>query len=441
MVVVAAAIAGLAWGSAGSTTLISRAAATSGGDPAAGADSIRPAISTDGRYVAFQSGADNLSSVDDNSQKNVFLRDTKTFKTILISRASGAGGVAADGDSIAPSISADGRYVAFASKADNLSSADDHGVPTSNDVFVRDLKRNRTILVSRKNGAHGAGASAPAGVQSFAPAISADGRRVAFTSSADNLAAGDDNDTLDVFVRDLRKDRTTLVSAASDGGVGDDLSSDPAISADGKHVAFDSSAHNLVATPTSSQEVFERDLGAAKTRLISRHSGRHGQPGNDSSYAGGASRDGRFVVFDSEATNLSGADGNSDDSFIRDTKHDRTILLDRAADGTPVSGSAVNPTITPDGRYVAFEAFGTGLPGLNGTGQQVEELDRKHGTTRLISRQDAADGGAPGDGISGSAAISDNGRRLAFTSDADNLSRIDDNAVNNVFLRDVLGRR
>ena len=160
----------------------------------------------------------------------------------LVSRTSAGG--PADGISGAPSISADGRLVAFESDADNLSPEDDDAVTN---IFVRDLDTGTTTLVSRRSATL---AVPPARDDSRSPSISADGRFVAFESDADNLSPEDDNAVTNIFVRDLQAQTTTLVSRQSvaDGGAGaDQNANDPAISADGRHVAFHSFADNLSA--------------------------------------------------------------------------------------------------------------------------------------------------------------------------------------------------
>jgi Tol biopolymer transport system component len=243
------------------TTLVSRATGPSG-IQAAGGVSLAPAISADGRYVAFVSSASNLlgPGVDTNSSQDVFVRDLVANTTTLVSRAAGASGAQAGDHSISPSISADGRYVAFVSLAANLlGPAGDTN--SAQDVFVRDLVGGTTTLASR--------ASGPSGVQALggasAPSISADGRYVAFVSLAANLLgpAGDTNSAQDVFVRDLVGGTTTLASRASgpSGLQASNTSFAPSISGDGRFVAFDSDAANLVSGDLNgTRDVFVRDV-------------------------------------------------------------------------------------------------------------------------------------------------------------------------------------
>src|SRR4051794_28287314 len=195
-----------------------------------------PSISADGRFVAFASDASNLVSGDRNGQRDVFVRDRRARKTTRVSV--GSPEVKTDGFSYSPSISADGRFVAFASEASDLVRGDRN---VYSDVFVRDRKAGETTLVSvSSTGAGGVGSSGD-------PSISADGRLVAFGSLAPNLVDGDSNDHGDTFVRDRRTGKTTRVSISSRGVEADGESGGGGISADGRFVAFSSHASNLVA--------------------------------------------------------------------------------------------------------------------------------------------------------------------------------------------------
>jgi len=194
-----------------------------------------PSISAHGRWVAFLSGA----HFHHGNALEVAVRDMKGKRTVYASRADGRHGSLATADCKQPVVSANGRYVAFASKAKNLSRIDKDSVE---DVFVRDLRTNRTLLVSRGKGKHGAAGSG----DSTGPSISADGRYVAFESYASNLGPADDSTIPDVFVRDMRSGRVFLASRATDGGSAANApSANPAISGDGRYVAFDSRGSNL----------------------------------------------------------------------------------------------------------------------------------------------------------------------------------------------------
>jgi Tol biopolymer transport system component len=357
--------------------------------------------------------------------------------TTLASRAGGAAGAVGDGSSFNASLSADGRYVAFHSDANNLDPASNDSVT---DVFVHDLQANTTTLVSRASGAAGA-----VGDQaSIDPSISADGRYVAFRSDADNLDPDSDDAVTDVFVRDLQADTTTLVSRASGaaGAVGNDGSSTPSISADGRHVAFASTAGNLDPDSNDSvTDVFVRDLQANSTTLASRASGAAGVVGDDGSSSPSISADGRRVAFDSVADNL---DPDSDDSatdvFVRDLQADTTTLASRAAGAAGAVGddSSFDPSISADGRHVAFDTAAENLdPDSDDAVNDVFVRDLQANTTTLASRATGT-AGAVGDAGSFSPSISADGRRVAFASDADNLDGDSNDAVFDVFVRELL---
>src|SRR5262249_31331609 len=189
--------AGVAWGGNGDgvldTSLVSRAAGAAG--PPGDGHSFNPSTSANGRYIAFQSYATNLDPDSNDSVEDVFVRDVVTHSTVLVSRATGAAGAVGDGDSLAPSISADGRYVAFESLAKNL---DPDSNDAFSDIFVRDMVANTTTLVSRATGAAGAAGDG----DSDEASISADGHHVSFQSFAKNLSADDGDFINDIFVRD-----------------------------------------------------------------------------------------------------------------------------------------------------------------------------------------------------------------------------------------------
>jgi TolB protein len=419
------------------TTLISRQSATAGGAGGTGGSS-KAAISADGRYIAFASDADNLSEADNDAFSNVFVRDTRVGETTLVSRRSaGEGGAGADAVSFNASISADGRYVAFASDADNLS-AKDSDAALGVDVFVRDLEASTTTLASRQSAGQGG-----AGGDEFSnfPSISADGRYVTFVSDADNLSTADVEEVVDVFVRDLQSNTTTLVSRQSGpGGAGaDDVSSFPAISPDGRYVAFQSSADNLsTADDNAVRNIYVRDTQSSTTTLISRQSGLGGAGADGASSEAAISADGRYVAFQSDADNLSAVDDNRfTNLFVRDLQASTTTLASRQSagqGGAPANGTSGFPAISADGRYVAFQSDADNLSGGDVVVRDVFVRDLDANETSLISRQSANAGGAGGDGSSFLAAISADGRYVAFDSGADNLDPASDNVFTNVFV-------
>jgi Tol biopolymer transport system component len=258
-------------------------------------------INADGRYVAFDSAATNLVADDTNSRDDIFIHDTQTDTTTRVSVVSG-GTQSEGGNSNYPSISGDGRYVAFESFADNLVADDTNGWA---DIFRHDTQTDTTTRVSVVSGGD------QGGNISFYPSISADGRYVAFVSRATNLVAGDTNDKDDVFIHDMQTGTTTRVSVDSNGTQGDGQSGgfNPSISADGRYVAFESAATNLVPGDTNgAEDVFIHDTQTGTTTRVSVDS--EGAQGDGDSCELSISADGRYVAFESLASNLVAFDYN-----------------------------------------------------------------------------------------------------------------------------------
>ncbi|WP_354147707.1 HYR domain-containing protein [Arthrobacter sp. 754] len=387
-----------------------------------------PAISGDGRYVAFESAAPNLVPGDTNNRLDVFVHDLDTGG---IERVSVAGdGAQATSNSFQPTISADGRYVAFYSDAGNLVPGDTNG---TQDVFVRDRVAGSTERVSV------AGDGSQANSSSFEPAISADGRYVAFESNAGNLVPGDTNFMTDVFVRDRATGSTERVSVASEGSQATGQSfGDPAISSDGRYVAFNSLANNLVPGDTNgTKDVFVRDRVAGSTERVSVAG--DGTEANGESHEPAISSDGRHVAFRSVGTNLAPGDTNgTDDMFVRDRVTGSTERVSVASDGTQAnSQSYLEPEISADGRYVTFQSVASNLVAAdtNGT-DDVFVRDRVAGSTERVS---LASDGTQANGQSVLPAISGDGRYVVFQSVASNLVPGDTNGAPDVFVRDRQG--
>jgi Tol biopolymer transport system component len=257
-------------------------------------------ISSDGRYVTFVSAASNLVPGDTNGWEDVFLHDRQTGQTSRVSVDST--GQQANYVSYAPSMSADDRFVAFASYASNLVPGDTNGKV---DVFVRDLQLGTTERVSvDSNGIQGNDHC------SGDASISGDGRLVAFSSDASNLVPGDSNGATDAFVHDRLTGATSRVSVATGGAQGDSYSDWPSLSAGGRYVTFLSDADNMVPSDTNGRsDVFVRDLQLGTTERVSVDS--NGVQGNDQSGGSSISPDGRSVAYSSSASNLVGGDTNS----------------------------------------------------------------------------------------------------------------------------------
>ena len=221
-------------------TGLSRVSVANNGEEASGPSS-EPDISADGRYVVFTSSAANLVEGDDNGRDDVFVRDVVTGATTLIS--AGRSDSSAAGDSAAPAISADGRYVSFSSDAPGLVAGDDN---RRQDVFLRDLPAGRTQMISLARGGRAAQNKAISGGFAAVSDVSRDGRFVAFESDATNLAGRDRNRRTDIFVRDTANQSTRRISVSTTNEESSGASLLPAITPDGRYVAFASRADDLV---------------------------------------------------------------------------------------------------------------------------------------------------------------------------------------------------
>ncbi|HEX6335740.1 MAG TPA: S8 family serine peptidase [Jiangellaceae bacterium] len=405
-----------------------RVSVASDGTQANRGSSAPPAMSADGRYVAFSSIATNLVPGDATVAGGVFVHDRRAGTTERVSVASD--GTPATGN--APAITPDGRYVAFASFDDTLVPDDTND---RSDVFVHDRETGETERVSVASD----GSEGDAGTSSSPPAISADGRYVAFAGYATNLVPGDTNSTQDVFVHDRHTGTTERVSVAGDGTETPRFysSSNPTISAGGRYVAFQSSAANLVPGDTNStQDIFVHDRETGETERVSVAS-----DGSESELYGFSSNpamsgDGRFVAFQSSASTLVPGDTNNmADVFVHDRQTGTTERVSLTVDGAQSNGYSGGPAISADGRYVGFPSGATNLvPGDTNTFWDVFVHDRDTGATERVS---VSAGGTEANQTSGSTpALNADGRQVAFVSSASNLVPGDTNGQSDVFVRD-----
>jgi Tol biopolymer transport system component len=388
--------------------------------------SFVPAISADGQYAAFYSDASNLVTGDGNSARDVFVRDLQTGETARVSVSSS--GAEANGDSFAPAISSDGRYVAFASAASNLVDGDTND---ANDVFVRDRQANTTTRVSV--GFDGSQANGG----SDQPSLSGDGRLVAFTSGATNIAAGDLNGNRDAFVYDRQTGAAVNISVDSTGIQADLDSFTPMLSANGRFVAYTSFSDNLIAGDLNEgSDVFVRDLQANTTERVSEYTGHF--EGEGDSLRPSISADGRYVAFDSDDWNLVWGDTNDDfDVFVNDRTTTVTTRVSIDDNGTQSNGASNRPSISADGRYVAYHSEASNLvPGDTNGATDVFVYDRRSGATKRVS---VGGGGTESNGDSVRPALSADGRLTILESDATNLVPQDSNGFTDIFVYDPLG--
>lgn len=394
-------------------------------DGAQGNDTVSnvASMSADGRYVAFTSAASNLVPNDTNGHHDVFVRDRVTGTTERVSVASDGtqgNGISA---SMSPAISADGRYVLVTSEASNLVRGDRNDAV---DVFVHDRVTDTTKRVSVLPD----GTEAPN--HSLASVISADGRYVAFIIS--NYQSG-------LFVHDRATGRTQRVSVGYDGtppnGSAVNFSGAPlAMSADGRYLAFTSTASNLVPDDTNERwDVFVLDRQTGTTERVSVAS--DGSEGNGTRDLNGwvsMSADGRYVAFTSAFSNLVPDDTNGHlDVFVRDRATATTERVSVApggaqADHTPDGPAAWAPSISADGRFVAYYTSHAT------EGAESYVYDRETGTTERVAR--ALDGTRSNGGLTLWPRISADGRYVVFRSDATNLVADDTNGVTDTFVRD-----
>jgi uncharacterized repeat protein (TIGR03803 family) len=329
------------------TGVTTRVSVTTGGAQAAQGGTV-PAISLDGRYVAFESADLNLAAGGAFGVTRVFLHDRQTGQTTVVSIASTGGTVS--GDSRRPALSADARYVAFDSGASNLVTGDSNGV---RDLFVHDRVAGTTARI--------AGAAGQTNGNSFSPSLSADGRFVAFYSHASNLVAGDTNARPDVFVHDRISGETTLVSRSDAGVLGNQSSGAPRLTPEGRFVAFESFASTLVAgDANNASDIFVHDRSTGVTTRVSVAS--TGAEANGFSFNPSPSADGRFVAFRSTASNLAAGDTNNAlDVFVHDRQTGETRRLSHASDGAEANAASEPPHLSADGRFVSFAASASNL--------------------------------------------------------------------------------
>ena len=316
-------------------------------------DSVGVSLTADGRFAVFGSTSNTLVPHDVNARDDVFLHDRVTGATTLVSvdanGKQGNGHSRLDGVRM---VSADGRYAGFTSLSNNL-------VPGvlgfGYGCYVKDLQTGAIVLANVDS------AGKQSNMSSFLSAISADGRCAVFDTASSNLVSGDANTAFDVFVHDLQAGTTDCVSLDPSGNTGDKASGFGSISADGRFVAFDSLATNLVSGDTNGvRDVFVRDRQNGTTERVSVASG--GTEGDGDSLNPCLSADGARVVFMSLADDLVAGDANGwCDVFVRDRATGTTARVSVDSAGGEADDQSGNCTISPDGRFVGFTSFADDL--------------------------------------------------------------------------------
>jgi Tol biopolymer transport system component len=366
-------------------------------------------ISADGRYVTFESDSRRISPKHAYSLGDVYRKDLRTGRIVLVSRANGLNGHRTDDDaSGGAAISADGGFVAFDGSRDLHPDAAEEFTP----IYLRDVKRGRLLLISRASGAHGR-------VQnnaSYEPDVSRDGRFVAYHTEASNLDPADRSQKPDVYVRDVRHNRTLLVSRASgaNGEHGNGISDSASLSDDGRYVAFSSRAHNFVADdPENDRDIYVRDLRTNRTFLASPDT--DGPATNPS-----ISADGRSVAYEYKGA-----------VYLRDLDSATTTL---------VRENASDASVSADGRLVAYESQATDIdPADPYDDWDTYVRDMSAGTTTLVTRATGADGAKAYGTERGyaSGVINADGSAVVFETNQHNLDPDDTDSEDDLYVRDL----
>ena len=390
------------------------------------------AISADGRFTAFVSGADDLGAPG-SDLNHAFARDDQNGAVTLLDQA-GPGGAVGNGQAEEAAISADGSRACFTSYADNLVA----GVGAHH-VYVVTIATGAIVAVDRSSGGTIGDGDADH------CALDADGNTVAFQSSAHNLVAGATVGT-HVYVRHLDSQTTAIVDSFQ-GTPGDGWASDPAIDAAGDIVAFDSASTNLNGPggdTNGHSDVYARTLAAAQPLPLSRATGAAGPLGDSNSWNPSISYDGNTVAFETRATNL--GDGDADgiqDVHVRDIDASKTILVSRA-DGAGEKGNAESsdPAIAGDGSAVAFLSHATNLgtdPGNNEEGgNRAAYLRTLSGHTTTLTRQ-TGESGAVVQSYTGGPSLDEHATNATFTSSGAEFDPLAGSGFGEVFQRHLAG--
>lgn len=419
--VVAASLAAPGAAVADDTPTVERVSVSDAEAQAGGESRDTPAMSADGRYVAFTSGALDLEPPPVGQPRGVYVRDTLLGTTERIN-VTYDGQPANDVTDFDVGISGDGRFVVFTSKASNIVPGDTNGTL---DVFVRDRQLQTTERVSVST------AGLEADAHSGHPVISSNGRFVAFGSHASTWSPADTDTLTDFYVRD-RQEMTTSLVRVRPTGVGHSVNYEAvtSITDDGHTLALYTDSKLRSDDTNGRVDAYLVDLVAHTNLPLNRSATAFGNGRSSNAHL---SADGRYVVFDSESSNLVMGDTNATgDVFVRDLVHQQTTRVSVNGAGGQGNGNASYPAISADGRHVAFRSAASNLV-VDDTNATFDVFVRNlvTGTTRRVSTNAA---GVEGNGISESPVLSADGRAVAFTSDAANLVPDDTNATTDVFL-------
>ncbi|MDC0357955.1 discoidin domain-containing protein [Oligoflexia bacterium] len=388
-------------------------------------DSQKPSISDNGRYVAFDTIQNGFIPGNNSNTRTVFVRDRQAGTAELISKNQAGNPVFAQESS----LSGDGRYVAFSSNSNQIVAGDNNG--NVFDIFVYDRQQGQAELVSVSSSSTQSNASCG---EAF---ISGTGRFVVFQCFDTNIVSGDNNAKLDIFVRDRTAGTTTLASVNTAGQIADDHGYNGTISDDGRYLVWDSRAQNLIANDNNNtSDVFIRDLQTGNTGLASINS--MGIQANDESDFPHISGDGNYLVFQSFSTNLVSGTANRN-IFLHNRVTDENYLVSADLNGNATAENFF-PSISDDGRFIAFDSISPNMvPGDNNNFRDTFLHDSTLGNTVLVSQSTAgALGNADSAGAMGEfKSISGTGRHVAYITEATNLFSNDNNARQDVVVSDL----
>jgi Tol biopolymer transport system component len=346
---------------------------TSSGGESGNGDSESPAISRDGRYVAFQSSASNLVPDDRNDCRDIFRKDLLTGEIMRCSTSSS--GLEGNNDSFNPSINSDGGFIAFHSRADNFVAQELYKTEDQNrrnNVYRKDISTGELVCCSTTpDGELGNG-------DSEHPSISADGRFVAFESNAKSFVPGEEYMEYRIFRKDLLTGEMILCSASIRGVTAIDHSGNASISFDGRYVAFESYAVNLVLETMDLQErrsrIYRKDTSTGEIVCCSASAG--GELGEGDFGCTSLSGDGRYISFCTNSDNLHSGDTNKGiNVFRKDLETGEIIMCSTSPNGKPGNSESMNNSISSDGRFVAFGSLATNL--VDGDNNDSNDVYRK----------------------------------------------------------------
>lgn len=380
-----------------------------------------PDVSSSGAQVAFMSQSTNLDPSDTDSLYDVYVKDSTTGDLVLVSASDT--GTKGNDESRGPAISGSGDTVAFSSESMNLDPADTN---TREDIFVKTVSTGAVRLASTTL------AGIIANGFSLNPDLSGSGNRVAFYSSATNLHPLDTDTSFDVFVKDLSTGAVFLASAMDNGFASNGSSLISTIAASGNRVAFQSDATNLDPGDTDTTlDIYVKDLTNGDVMLASASDA--GTKGNDISLAPSLSASGARVAFQSAADNLDPADPDTlPDIYVKNLNTGDIQLVSTSDSGVKGNGSSQGAALSNDGRRVAFSSTSTNLDPADTDG--TSDLYVKDLVTGDIALASTTAEGLKGNQSSHSAALTGQGRRVAFQSSATNLDPADTSVLGDVYV-------